>query len=97
MGDTKKDDLRVGFDSRLKLKFMGENPGGEDRPGVPCDREKRSRDPASEVGNCGSSRTLTRKDAAGVGHRRANQSPFDSFYIGLQDSGHQSGSVGKHP
>ena len=23
MGDVKKDDLRVGFDSRLKLKFVG--------------------------------------------------------------------------
>ena len=23
MGDAKKDDLRVGFDSRLKLKFLG--------------------------------------------------------------------------
>ena len=23
MGDAKKDDLRVGFDSRLKLKFCG--------------------------------------------------------------------------
>ncbi len=23
MGDAKKDDLRVGFDSRLKLKFVG--------------------------------------------------------------------------